>query len=627
MLKQTMWRVYRRTRKDEDYTKYKEALNAATTEIRQSKRSYEQKLACNIKNDSKSFYAYVRSKQNVQDKVGPLEDSAGNIISQGFLMAEDLNGYFSSVFTKEDISSLPVADAKFQGAKSDYLGPLVVTPELVAKKIKAMKDNKSPGVDGIPPKLLMETVEQISIPLARVFNLSLKEGVVPFEWKEANIIPLFKKGSRNKSENYRPVSLTSVICKLLERLIKDHMVEFLVKHKLLNSSQHGFLKARSCLTNMLCFLEEITKWIDVGSPVDIIYLDFQKAFDKVPHQRLLLKLKAHGIGDSITDWIEQWLTDRRQRVVVDGEVSNWKSVLSGVPQGSVLGPILFLIYINDLDDSITSNVLKFADDTKLFRKVNTDGDKQHLQNDLDRLVKWSEKWQMLFNFGKCKCLHTGHRNLNVNYKMGDTVLGTTVKEKDLGVTISADMKVSEQCGIAASKGNQILGLIRRNITYKGKKLIIPLYKAIVRPHLEYCIQAWRPYRKKDIDTLERIQRRATKMIPELRDLSYEERLKECGLTTLETRRLRGDQIEVFKILNGYENIDRNMFFSLKKDSRTRGHEVKLVKDQCRLDIRKHSFSQRTINEWNKLSTDCVTASSVNMFKNKVDTYLRRAGYK
>ena len=125
-----------------------------------------------------------------------------------------------------------------------------------------------------------------------------------------------------------------------------------------------------------------------------------------------------------------------------------------------------------MDDSIISNVLKFADDTKLFRKVNTDGDKQHLQNDIDRLVKWSEKWQMLFNFGKCKCLHTGHGN--VNYKMGDTVLGTTVEEKDLGVTISADMKVSEQCGIAASKGNQILGLIRRNITCKGKKLIIPL---------------------------------------------------------------------------------------------------------------------------------------------------------
>ena len=145
-----------------------------------------------------------------------------------------------------------------------------------------------------------------------------------------------------------------------------------------------------------------------------------------------------------------------------------------------MGKPLQFIFINDLNDSITSNVLKFADDTKLFRKVNTDGDgdKQHLQNYLDRLVTWSEKWQMLFNFGKCKCLHTGHGNLNVNYKMGDTVLGTTVKEKDLGVTISADMKVSEQCGIAASKGNQILGLIRKNITYKGKKLIISLYTSM-----------------------------------------------------------------------------------------------------------------------------------------------------
>ena len=154
-------------------------------------------------------------------------------------------------------------------------------------------------------------------------------------------------------------------------------------------------------------------------------------------QRLLLKLKAHGIGDGIIDWLQQWLTDRRQRVVVDGEVSNWKSVLSGVPQGPALGPLLFLMYINDLDDNITSNVLKFADDTKVFRKVNIGGDRQHLQNDLDRLVKLSEKWQMLLNFGKCKCLHTGHGNLDVYYKMGDNVLGTTVQEKDLGIIIRA----------------------------------------------------------------------------------------------------------------------------------------------------------------------------------------------
>ena len=155
-------------------------------------------------------------------------------------MAENLNEYFSSVFTREDISILPVLETKFEGREFDYLGQLIVTPTMVAMKIRDMKDNKSPGVDGIPPKLLLEIVEQISIPLATVFNLSLEEGIVPLEWKEANIIPLFKKGSRNKSENYRPVSLTLMICKLLERLIKDHLVDFLVKNKLINPSQRVF---------------------------------------------------------------------------------------------------------------------------------------------------------------------------------------------------------------------------------------------------------------------------------------------------------------------------------------------------------------------------------------------------
>ena len=496
--KQNRWRVYKHTGTDKDYDAYKEALNAATTEVRKS-RNFEHKLAQHIKSDSKSFYANVRSKQNVRDKVGQLEDNAGNIITQGFLMAEELNMHFSSVFTREDTSSLPVPETKFKGSEGERLGQLV-GPEVVVSKINNMKENKSPGVDGISPKLLKETVEQISTPLAHVFNMSLQEGIVPFEWKEANIIPLFKKGSRNKSVNYRPVSLTSVICKLLESIIRDHMMDFLIKHKLINPSQHGFLKAKSCLTNLLCFLEKITKWVDDGLPVDVIYLDFQKAF---PHQRRIRKLKSHGMGNSIINCVEQWLTYRRQRVVVEGEVSSWRSVLSGLPQGSVLGQILFLVYINDLEEGVTGKILKFADDTKLFRKVKEIGDKQNVQDYIDKLVKWSENWQRLFNFGKCKCLHTGPGNTGMYNAMGGTILSKTVKEKDLGVTMNANMKVSEQCRIVASKGNQVRGMIRRNIIYKEKSLIIPLYKAIVRPHLEYCIQAWSPYLRKDIGMLEK----------------------------------------------------------------------------------------------------------------------------
>ena len=223
-------------------------------------------------------------------------------------MAEELNMHFSSVFTREDTSSLPIPETKFNGTEGERLGQLVISPEVLANKINNMKDNKSPGVDGIAPKILKETVEQMSKPLAHVFNMSLQEGIVPLEWKEANIIPLFKKGPRNKSVHYRPVSLTSVICKLLETIIMDYIMDFLIKHKLINSSQHGFLKSKSCLTiNVLCFFEELTKWVDEGSPVDIIYLDFQKAFDKVPHQRLILKLKSHGIGFSIIYWIENGL--------------------------------------------------------------------------------------------------------------------------------------------------------------------------------------------------------------------------------------------------------------------------------------------------------------------------------
>ena len=240
--------------------------------------------------------------------------------------------------------------------------------------------------------------------------------------------------------------------------------------------------------------------------------------------------------------------------------SDWEEVLSGIPQGSILGPLLFIIFINDLESGIKNSILKFADDTKLFGGAGTREEIEQLRMDLLELYVWSEKWQMKFNIEKCKVMHIGVNNREAGYEIAGRKLEKVSEEKDLGVIVSKNFKVSGQCIKAASKGNQILGLINRTITCKNKKVILNLYKSLVRPHIEYCIQAWRPHLVKDIAVLEKVQRRATRMIIECKGKTYEERLKLVGLTTLENRRLRADLIEVFKILKGHEGLDEMAFF-------------------------------------------------------------------
>ncbi len=621
--KRRLWHLYRNSGLDKDYDAYKTASNKVTCEVKKSKIQFETKLANNIKTDPKSFYAYVRSKQKVKVGIGPIEDSEGNLVSDNKGMAEELNNYFGSVFTKENLNDIPVPEKRFFGGEKECLFDITITAEEVKSKINNLKPNKAPGADGIYPLLLKEIVGEISAPLAILFNKSMQTVNVPRDWRDADISPIFKKGKRKIRGNYRPVSLTSIISKLLEAIIKDKIVDFLILHNLLDLTQHGFLEARSCLTNLLEFLEKVTNWMDEGSPVDVIYLDFQKAFDKVPHARLIEKIKSHGINGKLLDWIKAWLSNRRQRVVIGGETSDWECVTSGVPQGSVLGPLLFLLFINDLQDGITNDILKFADDTKLFGKAESVQDTDTLQHSLGKLEAWAHKWQMLFNIEKCKTMHIGTNNPEIIYNISGEQLNSVSKERDLGVVVESTLKVGEQCSVAASRANRVLGVIKRNIKHKSKEVLINLYKQLVRPHLEYCIQAWRPYLKQDIEKLEKIQHRATKCIPKLKHLSYEERLKECGLTTLETRRMRGDMIEVFKIIKQFDNVASDKFFTLSNIGRTRGHYLKVNKVNSRLDVRKYSFSQRIVNDWNKLPTNCVEAVTVNQFKNRIDKYIKQ----
>lgn len=620
--KKNAWLKYVKSGKDSKlYESYKEKLRKSVQENNKAKIKFEKNLADNIKRDSKSFYAYVRSKQRNKVKVGPLKDSRGSIISDSRAIADLLNNYFSSVFTVENLSYIPIPSSCFDFTKSEILTEIRIEEKLVRDKLGNINTSKSQGPDELNPKLLSELRNELCKPLTNLFNRSIQTGVIPQDWRDASVAPLHKKGSKNKPENYRPVSLTSIISKLLESMIKDSLVKHLDKYSLIRNSQHGFISGKSCLSNLLDFFEEVTKMLDEGEAVDLIYLDFAKAFDKVPHCRLLTKLKAHGIGGNVLNWIKAWLSNRRQKVCIDDEFSDWANVTSGVPQGSVLGPVLFLIYINDLDEDLMSKIGKFADDTKMGKSVSSSEGVQKLQQDLVKLGNWAENWQMSFNTDKCAVIHLGSENRKHQYSLGNSVLRESTKERDLGIIVDSSMKFSEQCNTAVKNANSTLGLIRRTIKFKSQHIITKLYKALVRPKLEYCVQAWRPCLKKNIDNIEKVQHRATKMILECKYLQYEDRLIQTGLTTLEERRTRGDLIEVFKMIKGLNKTDYRKFFTLVRNNRTRGHRYKFIKNRSRLDIRKHFFSQRVVNEWNALPEIVVESESVNSFKNNYDKFV------
>ena len=396
--------------------------------------------------------------------------------------------------------------------------------ESIVRKLQKLPTDKSPGPDGIHNLLLHNCASDVAEPLSLIFKTSFESGVLPQEWTSAIVVPIFKKSAKNDRANYRPVSLTSVPCKVMESLIKEKLVKFLEKHDIISNSQHGFMSGKSCLTNLLESLECWTQALDDGYGLDIIYLDYRKAFDSVPHKRLIEKLKTYGITGSLRKWIESFLTSRKMKVGIRGTFSEEIEVISGVPQGSVLGPLLFLLFVNDLPRWIVNSMKMFADDTKLWCRIETASDSESLQKDLDSLANWSQKWMLNFNVSKCKVMHVGHK-LNTKYYMneqdGNMELSAVHEEKDLGVYFRIHpMKPSTQCIKAAAKARRIIGMVRRNFNRLDKEDFLVIYKTHIRPHLEYCIQAWSPHLIKDIQCLESVQKSATNLTPALRKFSY-----------------------------------------------------------------------------------------------------------
>ena len=434
--KAALWSIYAQTRDHVDYARFCLCRNQLRKLTRTLRMQFEKKISKELKNNPKGFWKYTNSRLKSKQGIMALKDTDGTLCTDDEGKAKILNNFFATVFTDEDTSSIPALSV----SEATCLDDLDLSRVAVKKCLDNLKTTSSPGPDGVHPRILSEAADQVAGPLATLFRKSVDAGILPEDWKKASIVPIFKKDNRSEPGNYRPVSLTAIPCKILETLIRNCIMDHLTTGQLLHQDQHGFRRRRSCNSQLLEVLEDWSRWIEEGEAVDALYLDFKKAFDSVPHQRLLSKLASYGVAGKLWNWIAAFLQDRQQRVVIRGCSSPWAAVSSGVPQGSVLGPALFILYINDLPSVVDSSIKIFADDTKIYGKVSHNAAHDELQKDLNAVTAWSDKWQLPFNEKKYKSLHIASRNPVSTYTMKDNVLEQVTTEKDLCIHLDSELK-------------------------------------------------------------------------------------------------------------------------------------------------------------------------------------------
>ena len=616
------------------WEKFRELRRAAKSLVRRKRIQFFQKLPLLLQSNSKKFWSVFKSStnhSNIPSKITWTQDSKSATADNPVDIANLLNRYFYSVFKPSDAVNenfFPFASNE-DASNPSTISDILLTVEEVNLVINKLDENKATGPDSIPALLLKNCAANISPSLCDLFNKSLFSGVVPSEWKLANISPIPKKSSVHDVSNYRPISLLSLVSKVFERCIYNRLIDHV--HQQIYELQYGFLRGRSTTSQMLYICNELLDVLEKRGQVDVVYLDFAKAFDKVNHDLLLVKLYNFGIRGKLLRWLSNFLCGRFQRVTVLGATSEPLPVLSGVPQGSILGPLLFLIYVNDLPASVSqgTSMGMFADDTKCFRSIQSFQDGETLQSDMNTITRWCHDWRMELNKSKCAVLHItrSREPIITQYSVHNSPVNQTTSQKDLGMFITSDLKWNKQVQEVSCKANKMLGFVKRSsYDIHNQPVRKMLYLTLVRSQLAYGSQVWAPQTVNNILTLECIQRRATKFIlslPYHTDVSYKERLKIVDFLPITYWHEYLDLVYLFKCVISNSDPNISIKAPVRQTRSNTNNGILLNVAKCRTVSYQTSFYIRSAKVWNNLPY-CIrdTTKSLASFKRALFMYYK-----
>lgn len=608
--KKRLFRAAKKSSSADKWSTYTTAAKAYSSALKETKfKFYNNTLPSLLQSNPKRFWNVVRNRDNLTIA---LTDKSGESIPSS-QCASTLN----TVFARSFCATHPDICPRFTAPSYVPMEPILLDSSGIRSIINNLKRSSSCGIDGITSKFLQATAEYSSILLNLIFTKSLNSSSLPKDWKTGKVIPLHKSGDTHNPQNYRPISLTSIPCKIFEHVIFSHLVNFLESNKFFHSSQHGFRKTFSCETQLATFCNDLHAFLDNGFTVDCIFLDFAKAFDRVSHRLLLFKLSQLSIDPLVFNWIREFLSNRTQYVSINDKNSPEVPVDSGVPQGSVLAPLLFLIYINDLPNQITSSICLFADDCVLYRKIEGPNDTLTLQNDLNNISTWCKLWVMDLNTSKCKTMRIS-RSISAcpNYLLNNTSLDQVTSYKYLGVHITNNLSWKRHIEYITSKANRMLGYLKRNFSLAPPKLKQQLYITYVRSNLEYACSIWDPGHASLTNIIENVQNRAVRFILHNyhRTASVTDMKRTLGIPLLSSRRRLSRLCLFHKIYYHNNELKSRYITSASYISPRVDHPFKVHVPSQRTVTYSYSFLPKTSYEWNHLPASLVAIRDPDRFR-------------